>query len=76
MSAKSSSSIQKTDRRLKQIARIATKAAYDRTLAAGHSVLIAQNGEIRRITPDGRSLLVKKIDPNVAVRKGTVIKIK
>ena len=61
---------------MKQIARIATKAAYDRTLAAGHSVLVAKNGEIRRVTPDGRSLLVKKIDPNVPVQKGTIIKIK
>ena len=65
-----------TDQKLESLARTATKTAYARALASGHSVLVARNGEIRRIMPDGTSTVVKRSEPNVPVLKGTVIRIK
>ena len=76
MPAKKTPTIQQTDRRLNKLAKAATSAAYHQALDSGHSVLIANNGEIRRITPDGKSTVIKKIEPNVSIKKGTVIKVK
>lgn len=38
---------------LPELMATATKQAYWQTLASGHSVLIAENGKLLRVQPDG-----------------------
>lgn len=67
--------VQETENQIPALARSATRSAYRRALSSG-SVLIFKNGEIRRINPDGTSIVVKKLAPRTKMRKGTIIKIK
>lgn len=50
-----------------ELAESATKQAYLRTLAAGHSVLERRNDRIVEVFPDGKEKLVKKVPPPIAV---------
>jgi hypothetical protein len=76
MTTKKHPTIQQTDRRLNRLAKEATKTAYRNTLQSGRSVLIASNGEIRKVSPNGKFSVVKKTEPNVPVKKGTEIRVK
>lgn len=58
-----------------ELADAATRQAYWQALASGSSVLIAENGEIKEVFPDGTKRTVEKIEPFVKVAKGkTVLK--
>ena len=51
-------------------------AARQQALAAGQSVLSAENGRIYRLFPDGRREFVKQIPPPRMVEPGTRIQIR
>ncbi|MBS1722867.1 MAG: hypothetical protein JSS66_07850 [Armatimonadetes bacterium] len=54
----------------------AIQEAYDNALASGYSVLVAKNGAIERVHPDGTREFVKAIKPPVKVVPGTKVRIK
>ena len=74
--SKVNKSIQAAEEQIPELAKSATKSAYRRVLASGNSVLVSQDGEIRRIYPDGSAEFVKKGVPAIKIQKGTIIKIK
>jgi hypothetical protein len=55
-----------------EMADAATQQAYWQALASGSSVLIADNGEIIEVSPDGEKQTVMKIEPFVKVKKGII----
>ena len=57
------------------LAAMATKQAYERALAAGQSVLIADNGALVEISPDGSRRVIRQIAPNIPVKAGQVISL-
>lgn len=65
-----------TEEQIPELAKSATKSAFKRAIAAGNSVLVSENGEIRRVLPDGTYQVVKKNAPFVKVEKGKIIRIK
>ena len=64
------------DQQVPRLAKEATKAAFARTIKAGRSVVVARDGELQRVYPSGRVQVLEKIEPDVKVGKGTVIRIK
>lgn len=50
--------------------------AYSDALSSGSSVLISENDEIVEVFSDGTRKIVRKIEPRIKTKKGTVIKIK
>jgi hypothetical protein len=64
------------EQHIPELAATATKIAYWQALASGSSVLISENDEIVEVFPDGTRKLVRKIEPRIKIKKGTVIKIK
>lgn len=73
---KSKRTIQYTEEQIPELAKSATKSAYQRAIAAGNSILVSENGEIRRVFPDGTYQVVKKNAPFAKVEKGKIIRIK
>ncbi len=73
--AKAKLSFDQTERRLPEIARSATGAAYRRALRAG-SVLVYRNGELRQVAAGGKSRLVKKMAARPRIAKGSKFEIK
>ena len=63
------------DRQLPRLAKQATRAAFDRTIKAGRSVVVARDGELQRVYPSGRVEVIRKIARDVKVKKGTVVHI-
>lgn len=59
-----------------ELADAATKQAYWQALAAGSSVLVSENGEIREVFPDGTIKIVKQNPPFVKTQKGQIIRLK
>ena len=49
------------------LAETATKQAYWQTLASGDSVMIAENGQLIEISPDGSRKVLKEIGKPVKV---------
>jgi hypothetical protein len=64
--------IQYLEEHIPELADAATKQAYWQNLALGNSVLVAENGELVEVFPDGTRQTVKKIEPFAEVQKGTV----
>lgn len=64
------------EQQIPELAAAATKIAYRQALASGSSVLISKNGEIVEVFPDGTRKFVRKIEPGIKIKKGTIIKIK
>ena len=54
---------------------LAFSSAYRRTLDAGLKVLIAEDGFVVEVSPDGTRKRVMKIDPPIPVKPGTRIVI-
>lgn len=54
----------------------AFKAARDRALAAGRSVVFAENGMIFRLFPDGTRKELKRIAPPVRLKRAAKFLIK
>lgn len=51
----------------------AIQQAYWQALASGSSVLVARNGEILEVFPDGSEKIIKRTLPFVSVQKGKII---
>ena len=51
------------------LAEMATQQAYWQTLTSGDKVMIAENGFLIKVSPDGRRRVVKEIDKPVKVTK-------
>ena len=65
--ALSDNEIDYLEENLPELMATATKQAYWQTLASGQSVLIAQNGQLIRVYPDGTRAFVKNINPPIEV---------
>ena len=50
--------------------------AYRRTLESGHRVVVSDHGYLWEVTPDGRRIQGKKIEPRVPVKIGTKLIIR
>ncbi|MEZ5328700.1 MAG: hypothetical protein R3F19_26945 [Verrucomicrobiales bacterium] len=59
-----------------QLSGVAFATARQEVLQAGRCVLIAENGIIYRVFPDGRREVVKHIDPPTQVKTGRTITIR
>ena len=59
-----------------ELAEAAVTQAYWRALAAGHSVLKAENGMLIEVHPDGTKKVIKKLAPPTPVEKGLRLEIK
>lgn len=64
------------EKRIPRLAEAAMSSAYRRTLASGSTVLIAEAGQLKEVSPDGSKRVIKKIEPSVKMQKGLIIKIK
>ncbi len=49
------------------LAETATKQAYWRSLAEGDKVMIAENGKLIEVSPDGSRKIIKEIEKPIAV---------
>ena len=59
-----------------ELAALATRQAYLQALASGQSVLIAENGQLIEIFPNGTKKLIKEIEHRKTAIVGNKIKIK
>jgi hypothetical protein len=59
------------EQHLPELMATATKQAYWQTLASGHSVLIAENGKLLRVKPDGTKEFIEDLEPPIKVEKGS-----
>lgn len=73
--AKAKLSLDQTERQLPAIAKSATGAAYRRALRAG-SVLVYRDGELRQVSADGKSKVLKKMAVRPRIAKGSRFEIK
>jgi hypothetical protein len=64
------------ERRIPMLAEAAMSNAYRRALASGSTVLIAEAGQLKEVSPDGTKRVIKKIEPSIKMQKGLIIKIK
>ncbi|ADB40659.1 hypothetical protein [Spirosoma linguale] len=55
------------EQQIPELVSIATRQAYWQTLASGDSVLVAENGQIIEVKPDGSRTYVKTVDKPKAV---------
>jgi hypothetical protein len=68
--------IARLERRIPELAGAAFAEAQRRTLAAGHSVLVSDNGIIYEVLPGGTRRLVKRIVPPTPGEPGQKITIR
>ena len=73
--AKKKLTVSQIDKKVPELAQRATNAAYRRALKNGNTVVVAREGKLSRVHPDGRVEVIKKIPADVKVKKGTVIHI-
>jgi hypothetical protein len=64
------------EKRIPTLAEAAMRSAYRRALASGSTVLIAEAGQLKEVSPDGTKRVIKKIEPSIKMQKGLIIKIK
>lgn len=64
-----------TEEDIPRLASRAGRLAYERALAAGKSVVIAQGGVIFRVFPDGRKQVLKQIAARIASVPGKKYRI-
>ncbi len=74
--AKKKLTVQETEKRIPNLAKSATRSAYRQAIKSGSSVLVSKNAAIHRVNSDGTSCVVKKISPQIKVKKAEVYKIK
>lgn len=55
-----------------EIAKTALIQAYWKALASGHKVLLAENGHLVEVSPDGTKIRLKSIEPPTLVKKGAI----
>lgn len=73
--AKTKLTLEQTEKQVPQLAGAATRSAYRRAIRAG-SVVVYRNGKIRRIKPDGKSEVIKAMEPRVRIPKGKKFELK
>ncbi len=59
-----------------ELAAIATRQAYLQALASGESVLIAENGQLIEVFPNGTKKVIKQLEPPVHIAVGSKFEIK
>jgi hypothetical protein len=67
--------IDELERRFPESAADAFAQAYQKTLAAGLSVLVSDNGFICEVFPDGTRKMIKQIEPPTPVVKGSKLEL-
>ncbi len=68
--------IEYLEKHIPEMAQAAVKQAYWQALSSGSSVLVAENGAINEVFPDGTIKFVKNIPPSIEMEKGKIIEIK
>jgi len=68
--------IEKLESQFPAISSSAFAAAREQVLESGQSVLQSQDGFIYEVFPDGRRMVVKKIEPPTLMMSGTVFTIR
>jgi len=65
------------EERIPELAGNASNQAFLETLAAGETVLIAEDGNIIEVFPDGTRKVIRKIDPPQIInqRSYTILKV-
>ena len=61
------------EEQIPQLAEYATKQAYWQTLASGYSVMIADDGKLIEVSPDGSRKFIKEIAKPVRVEQQVFI---
>ena len=59
-----------------ELAALATRQAYLQALASGESVLIAENGQLIEIFPNGTKKIIKQLEPPIYIEVGSKFEIK
>ena len=67
---------ERLDKYIPALAKLATTRAYRRALALGSRVLIAEAGQLKEVSPDGKERVVRQIESPVKMQKGQIIEIK
>ena len=73
--AKTKLTLEQTEKQVPKLAKAATASAYRRAVRSG-SVVVYRNGKIRRIEPDGHSVVIKKLEPRTRIAKGSKFRLK
>lgn len=58
-----------------RLASAAFTAAFWHALAAGQEVVVARDGKLIKIYPDGREEFLKDIEKRISVRPGVILKL-
>jgi hypothetical protein len=58
-----------------ELAAIATREAYLQALMSGQSVLIAENGQLIEVSPNGNRKVIKELKPAIKIPIGTKFEI-
>jgi hypothetical protein len=74
--AMSDQDIQQLESQFPAVSGSAFAAAREQTLASGQSVLQSEDGVIYEVFPDGRKVMVKKIEPPIQVVAGSIFTIR
>ena len=59
-----------------ELAAIATREAYLQALMSGQSVLIAENGQLVEVSPNGDKKVIKQLEPPTFIAVGSKFEIK
>ena len=59
-----------------ELAELATRQAYLQALASGQSVMIAENGQLIEVFPNGTKKFIKQLEPRTAMPVGSKFEIK
>ena len=68
--------IQNLEEKIPYVVETSIKQAYFNALSSGNSVLaIDDKNNLIEVFPDGSEKLIKKVEPNVVIKKGTRFEI-
>lgn len=67
--------IQNLEEQFPYLAESTLRKTYFEVLSSGNSVLVAENGELVEIFPDGSRKVIEQIEPDIFVKKGTKFQI-
>ncbi|MBS1703696.1 MAG: hypothetical protein JST12_18680 [Armatimonadetes bacterium] len=74
--AYSPKALREIERSVPERAAKAVRQAYRKSLNAGHSVLIIEDGKLCRVSPDLSKTVLRSVRPAIKIAKGTKFKIK
>ena len=67
--------IQNLEEQFPYIAKSTARQACFNALSSGSSILTVENNEVVEVFPDGKRQVIKKIEPDIFVKKGTKFQI-